>query len=363
MILDAATGRERRRLPNEAGHFLVTPAWSEDGGALFVVAVDDTRGNALVRVPLDGSAADTLIPFTHEAISRPVPHGGRVYFGSPRSGLDNVYALDLATRTIAQVTSRPLGAMWPSVAPDGQRLVFSDYSIHGHDVAEMPLDPARFRPVDRAPRRATPFADLLARQEQGGSILDSLPTTTWPTRPFTGWARAFDFHSLSLAPVVDGVNTGIFAESRNLLNTVAVAVGPSFNLNERTLSLDGGVSLGALPVLVDLAGRVGSRASTYSDSAGAIQPYTWRERALTGSLRLPLSRLDGQVRQSLVASATLGRTFISDQPIAFRNENNNGRLTTLTYTLSASQVRSAAYRDLFPVGVAGFLAYRHTPSG
>ena len=92
-------------------------------------------------------AADTLIPFTHEAISRPVPHGGRVYFGSPHSGLDNVYALDLATRTIAQVTSRSLGAMWPSVAPDGGRLVFSDYSIDGNDVAEMPLDPVRLRQI------------------------------------------------------------------------------------------------------------------------------------------------------------------------------------------------------------------------
>ncbi|MCC6928200.1 MAG: hypothetical protein IT359_04315 [Gemmatimonadaceae bacterium] len=369
VILDAASGRELQRLPNDAGHFLVTPTWSEDGKSLLVVAVDPSRGNALVRVPLDDGAsagaravADTLIAFTHVAISRPVAQGGRVYFGSPRSGLDNIFVLDLATRSISQVTSRPLGASWPAVAPDGHRLAFSDYSLGGYDVAEMPLDPARFAPVAWGEPHASPVVDVLVRQEQGGSILDSLPAVTWPTRPFTGWARVFDFHSRSLVSMSDGINTALFAESRNLLNTVAVTVGPSFNVNERTLSLEAGASYGALPVLVDVAGRVGSRASTFTDSAGAVRPYTWRERSFAASLRLPLTRLDGQVRQSMVASATLGRTSIGDQPIVFRNTNNNGDFTSATYALSASQVRSAAYRDLFPVGGAAFLAYRHAPS-
>jgi len=364
VVLDAATGRELQRFPNEAGHFLVTPSWSEDGASVLVVAVDASRGNALVRVPLDASATspDTLIGFTHEAISRPVVQGGRVYFGSPRSGLDNIFALDLATRTIAQVTSRPLGATWPAVSPDGRRLAFSDYSLRGYDVAEISLDPSRFTPVAWGERRASPFAEVLTRQEQRESILDSLPTVTWPTRPFTGWARALDFHSRSLISMSDGINTALLAESRNLLNTFAVTLGPSFNVNERTLSFEGGASYGALPVLVDLAGRVGSRASTFVDSTDAVQPYTWREQSFAASLRLPLTRLNGQVRQSLVATATLGRTSISDQPIVFRNTNNNGDFTSATYALSASQVRSAAYRDLFPVGAAAFLAYRHTPS-
>lgn len=363
VVLDAATGAERHRLPNAAGHFLVTPAWSPDGRQLYAVAVDRARGNALVRYTLDGGAVDTLLAFTHEAISRPVVTATHVVYGSPRSGIDNLYALDLGTGTVAQLSSRPLGAMWPSVAPDGRTVAFSEYGARGYDIAEMPFDPSRLRPVPRdAPPRAG-FADPLVAQEGGGSILGAVPATAWPSRPFTGWSRLFDFHSLALSPTTDGVNAGLVLYSRNVLNTVGVVAGPTFNVNERTTSFDAGVSYAGLPVIVDVAARTGARASTYTDTAGATQPYTWRERAFTTSLRLPLTRLDGQVRQSLVMSATLGRTHISEQPVAFRFENNNGDFTTATYAATATQVRSAAYRDLFPVGGVLTAAYRHTPFG
>ncbi len=362
VILDAASGRELQRLPNVSSHFLVTPTWTGDGRAIVAVAVDHSRGNALVRVPVDGTPADTIIPFTHDAISRPVVHGEQVYFGSPHSGIDNVYVVDLTTRAISQVTSRPLGAMWPTLSPDGDRLAFSDYSRLGYDVAEMAIEPTRFMAASFATTHTTAAATQLTQQEQGGSILDSLPATVWTSRPFTGWSRLFDFHSLSIAPITDGVNTSLYLESRNVLNTVGVIAGPTFNLNERTTSFEAGVSYAGLPVIVDVAGRLGARASTYIDSAGATQPYTWNERSVAASLRFPLTRLNGQVRQTLLTSATLGRTHISDQPVAFRNENNNGDFSTLTYALTASQVRSAAYRDLFPVGAVVSAAYRHTPA-
>jgi hypothetical protein len=363
VVLNAATGAELARLPNANGHFLVTPSWASDGRALYAVAIHPSRGNALVRIPLDGVQADTIIPFTHDAISRPVASATHVYFGSARSGIDNVHAVDLATRTVSQVTSRRFGAMWPSVSPAGDTLTFSDYSVWGYDVAIMALDVSRFAPVTLGATPIPSFAAPLVQQEQGGSILDALPPTSWESRPFTGWSRLFDFHSLSLAPTSDGVNFGLAAESRNVLNTLGLVIGPTFNANEETFALEGGVSYAGLPVITDLSGRVGSRASTYGDSAGAQQVYTWRERSLSARLRLPLTRLNGQVRQSLVASAALGRTHISDQPVAFRNENGNGEFNTVSYMLSASHVRAAAQRALYPVGVVLNGVYSHTPFG
>jgi len=360
-LLDATTGEVRRALGNDAGFTLLTPTWTPDGSALLVVAIDGARGNALVRLPVDGGAADTLIGFTHDAISRPMVRGDQVYFGSPRSGLDNIYALHLTTRTLSQVTSRPRGAMWPSVSPSGDTLVFSDYSVRGYDVAVVPLDPSRFRAPERLAIDGATWAEPVVRQEGGASILDSLPTTTWISRPYTGWSRLFDFHSIAFAPTSDGINTGLVVESRNVLNTLGLLVGPVFNGNERTLALEGGVSYAGLPVIGDLAGRVGRRASTYTDEDGVLQFYSWREESVTGALRLPLQQLRGQMRRSLSLMTAASRTQVSEQPIAFNNEINNGSFTSLTYALSASQVHAAAYRDLYPRGATLTGVYRHTP--
>lgn len=363
VLLDARTGAELRRIPNDAGHFLVTPSWAPDGRALYVVAIDASRGNALVRLALDGSRLDTLIPFTHATISRPVATATHVYFGSTRSGIDNIHALALATGAIWQVTSRRLGAMWPGVSPGGDSLTFSDYSVHGYDVAAMALDPSRYVPVSLGAVPIPAFASTLVAQERTGSILDSLPVRTWESRPFAGWSRLFDFHSLSLASTSDGVNTGVAFESRNLLNTLGLTIGPTFNVNEGTLALEGGISYAGLPVIADVSGRLGTRASTFSDTLGAQHTYSWRERSAVTRLRLPLTRLNGQIRQSLVTSVALERTSISEQPVAFRYENGNGDFNVARYAMTASTVRSAPYRALYPMGAVFQATYAHTPFG
>jgi hypothetical protein len=138
-----------------------------------------------VRLSLDGAAPDTLIVFTHDAISRPVATGTHVVFGSPRSGLDNLYALDLATRAVHQVSSRKLGASWPSVSPDGDRVAFSDYGIHGYDIAEMPLTRRAWTLKESARHRLDSPTRSCRRSRAGIPILG---TTAWPARPFTGVA-------------------------------------------------------------------------------------------------------------------------------------------------------------------------------
>jgi Tol biopolymer transport system component len=370
VVLDAETGAVLERLPEDPG-FLVTPAWAPDGNAIDVVRVDSVRGNALVRVALDGSPERVVIDYTAMAISRPTPVGNQVLFGSPRSGLDNIWTVDTATRAMARITSRRFGASYPSMADDGQRLVFADYGPTGYDVAEMSIDPGGIVPAQDVAPDAVLLADsVIAQERRLGALHDSAGLSppmagsaevVWPVRPFTGWSRLFDFHSLMIAPTSDGMNAGLALESRNLLNTFGMNIGVVFNPNERTQALEVGASYGGLPVIVEGALRLGSRASTYTDTTGDERNFTWDEQSVTAVARLPLTRTFGLQRQSVTLSAGVGVTDISSQPVEFRFENNNGRFVPLSYVLSASQVRAAAYRDLLPTGVSATMLYRHTP--
>ncbi|MCC6317260.1 MAG: PD40 domain-containing protein [Gemmatimonadaceae bacterium] len=360
VILDAASGAVMQRLPDERAT-LVTPTFTSDGRGLLVVRIDEVRGNALVRVSLDGGAERTLIDYVPWGISRPQAVQDLVVFGSPRSGLDGIWAVDSLGGATWRVASRRFGASWPAPSADGRRLLFSDYGPRGYDIAEAPLDRSRFQPASDVPLHEVLFADSVVAQESRLVRVVPIEVETFPVRPFRGWSRAFDFHSRTIAPTSDDLNTGLAIESRNLLNTFGMNLGVTFNTNERTFAVETGASYAGWPVIVDGSARLGSRTSSFVDSAGTARRFGWDERSVNLAARLPLTRLNGQRRQSLVATVGVGLTDIANQPVRFRFDQNDGTFMPVSYVLAASHVRAAAFRDLFQTGVSAFGVYRHTP--
>lgn len=146
-----------------------------------------------------------------------------------------------------------------------------------------------------------------------------------------------------------------------MLNTFGLSLGGVVNMDEGTGAVEAGASYAGLPLILDGAARLGSRVSTYTDTAGVDQAFSWKEQSLTLAARLPLTRLIGQQRQSLTAMAAIGLTEIRDQPVEFLFENNNGRFAPVSYFLAASHSRAAAYRDLLQTGASAIVTYRHTP--
>jgi hypothetical protein len=368
VLLDAETGKESGRLSTDGMQTLLSPAWAPDGRSVYAVHVDSVRGNALFRFPFGGGSPSRIIDYTADAIARPTPAGAHVLFGSPRSGLDNIWGVDTATRVLYRVSSRKFGAYQPAVSSSGDRLLFSDYSARGFEIAEMAMDSSNWLVDSSVPRQMVLFADSVVAQEAALSERAAASSpgvradrSEWPVRAYRGWSRLVDFHSLTLAPTSDGLNAGLMLESRNMLNTLGLSIGGVVNVDEGTGAIEAGASYAGLPMIVDGAARLGSRVSTYTDTAGAEHAFSWKEQSLTLAARLPLTRLFGQQRQSLTASAAIGLTEIRDQPVEFLFENNNGRFAPVSYRLSASHVRAAAYRDLLQSGASALMTYRHTP--
>lgn len=361
VLLDAATGERKGSIANKGGTML-SPVWAPDGRSLYFVQVDEARGNALRRVALDGRDTSTVIDFSHQAIAYPVAAGEYLYYSSPASGLDAIWAVDTTSGKRFRVASRRFGARQPAVHPSGSRLIFSDNSSTGYDLAEIDLDASTWQTESQVSVDAVLLADSVVAQER--RLSDVSPTdsvTQWPTRPYGGWSRLFDFHSLVLAPAYDGIGTAVMLESRNMLNTFGTSIGAVVSAEEGTVAFEAGASYAGLPVILDGAFRIGSRASTYSDSVELNRGYSWNEQSVTLAARLPLTRVAGLRRQSLVLSAALGITQVSDQPVAFAYENANGRFAPVSYGLSASHFLTAAHRDLQQLGASATIVYAHTP--
>lgn len=118
--------------------------------------------------------------------------GRTLYFSSDRTGVYNIYAVDLETEHLWQVTNVLGGAFGPSVNPSETALVFENYDANGLDIVWMDLDRGAWidrgtlaRPLaDRAPTASVLPADDFVPIAQAEPVA---PRTKDPTV----WQRIF----------------------------------------------------------------------------------------------------------------------------------------------------------------------------
>jgi len=125
------------------------PRFSPDGTMVIVgvgqpggykdIWILDSRGNKIDELMHD-RAVDGAATWS--------PDGKVIYFASDRTGVFNLYAYELASKKICQITNVVGGAFTPSPSPDGKELAFSSYSAKGYDIHKMSLDHASWKPVE-----------------------------------------------------------------------------------------------------------------------------------------------------------------------------------------------------------------------
>lgn len=147
------------------GHSIAASRW-QTGGAYDVVVLDTT--GALTRTVTAGPGIDASPVWS--------PDGRYLLFGSDRSGIPEIYAVDLHEPTEAaplQATHLVTGAFQPDVSPDGEWLYFAMYHADGFHIARVPFTPGRWR-------RAAPVEPTMPEFEP--------PTpSAAPLRDYSAW--------------------------------------------------------------------------------------------------------------------------------------------------------------------------------
>jgi hypothetical protein len=146
LLMDLESGRERELTRPDVDVAWGSPAWAPDGARLAAVrwrsggwldvVILDTAG-AVLREITSSRAVDDAPTWT--------PDGRHLLFSSDRTGITNLYAVDLATGTLRQVTNVLSGAFQPSVSANGRWIAFSLYTAEGYRLARIPFDPGSWR--------------------------------------------------------------------------------------------------------------------------------------------------------------------------------------------------------------------------
>ncbi|OQX85031.1 hypothetical protein B6D60_08480 [candidate division KSB1 bacterium 4484_87] len=118
----------------ENGEQIFQPQWSPDG-SLIVYNYSTGEGRKLAMLSSDGTENRDLVADENDARD-PVfsPDGKRIYFSWDKTGIFNIYSIDLASKKITQWTNVIGGAFTPSVDDQG-RLLYSHFNASGYHIA------------------------------------------------------------------------------------------------------------------------------------------------------------------------------------------------------------------------------------
>lgn len=121
---------------------LAGPRFSPDGQH---IAVGRMRGGRRDIVLYDQAGTLTEVTRDRAQDTDPTwsPDGRYLVWSSDRSGVYNLYAYDLRSGEVRQLSNFVTGGFQPSIAPDGRTMVFRGYTASGFDVFKMPFSPER----------------------------------------------------------------------------------------------------------------------------------------------------------------------------------------------------------------------------
>ncbi len=361
VLLDAATGSRLAALPNPDNAYLMTPSWSEDGQRI-IYSRQSGAGRGLAMVETETGVETRVLPDGPEAVSDPIFFGARVLFHSPRTGVDNILALDLENKRTYQVTSSRFGAFFPAVSPDRRYLFYSDYTIQGYDAVRAALDPAGWKELVDPPPQAQAFVRTLVAQEQGRAALTGEPAAApaYPVGDYSPMANLFHVHSWGFIPTP--TETSLFFISDDILNKANLFGGPNWNYNEKTLGLSLTGSYRAWLPILEAGASYGGRTSSYEDPAGEHHSYGWKETQAYAGLYVPLDLSQGSTLASLTLSAGMSYRRISDRRILGRFDQGNGWLLPLSYGAVFRRASRSSFLDLRPPWAQQLaIVFRHTP--
>ena len=242
-LTSTGIANERPLIPTGELEQSFTPRWSPDGTHV-VYSVWKTGGNRDIRtIDVDrGTYQDLTNDRALDGDPSFSADGRFIYFHSDRTGIQNIYAYDLKSGALKQVTNVVTGAYMPEPSPDGKTLAYVGYTINGFDLYAMPIDESAW--TDAPPY----IADRPAAPKVPNEHYDAKPYSPWRTLIPRRWSLSITDGAYGKVAIVTAAQSDLVGNHTLTVQSVnefeKPAVQGSIGYTYGRLPFDLGVAVG-----------------------------------------------------------------------------------------------------------------------
>ncbi len=365
------------RISSPDNDYFLTPDWNNRGDSICFVGLS-SNGKYLAVNRIGEMAFEKISAPTFTDIKNPTYSSGKIWFAGSFNGTDNLYAIRLSDKKITLEAKVPFGLDYPTVSPDGQHVLISNYSANGYALGEILVKDLLSQRFDWG-SKPFPLADHLSAQEKGIPDFDEKDSLKYASTRYSKFAHSLNVHSW--APAYIDVDTyeikpGMSVLSLNKLGTASGSVGYYYDTESETGKIVLNYSYsGWFPVI---SGDVthGKNASQYYQirntinqsgqvikSDTTLKRFSWNETDWNLNIRLPLNLSKGKYSRLLQPEIKYKFHQIghdTSTPDAFFR----GNYQTISYRLYFSNLLRMSLQNLYPKwGTVFELSYRHSPLG
>ncbi len=366
--LDVNSGAILKTYPNAENFVLQTPSYNKTGDKI-AVTVLSTEGKSIQMVDIENQSAQLILPFQRQQFSRPVfIDEKKLAFKGHFNGIDQIFAIDLSSKKIKELTNAAYGAFNPSLNESADSLYFNNYLADGYHIAKIKIKPFNELEDLKEANYFINYFEPLKSQENKPNLLDSIPTKAYSSKKYTDAAHLFNFHSLQpLAEFNDFFNDyylGAQLQSNNKLNTASTYLGYRYNgaINKNEF-LAGFSYKKFFPVFsVDYLNRARQiNVRFVNGNTSTIRPVSWREHYTTFRVSVPL--LFNRFNKTVSTGIFVGSSFTSRYNVINRTRNFNPVIRfPIEYEAYFNVNARRSPRDLAPLwGYNLRASYQHLP--
>lgn len=318
LVVDRVTGDVIKRFENGENSFISMPRWNSTGEKIVFIKMD-SGNKSLVSCDYETGEIENLFEAGKENAGHPVLYDDYLFYNSPVSGIDNIYAINLSSKTHYQVTSSKYGAYNPSISEDGKTVFYNDQSGVGLDVVKIDFDPSQWKRLEEIETHDNLFSNVLAVQEGNPDLMQNIPVKEFQTRRYHRAQGMINPHTWGPYTTSSFNTLDIGISSKDVLSTTVIDLGYRYDAVEKNGFWRADFSYqGFYPIIdvgVSFGNRSGNEDYTLNNVRNTIK-FDWKETKLEAGLRIPLVTTHSKYSSSVSLGNYVGITKVTD----FKND-------------------------------------------